>query len=51
VRILRNRREAMKPHGRVLVAETIIPRGNEPSTIKLIDANMLVVTGGIYRSF
>jgi SAM-dependent methyltransferase len=50
VRILRNCRDAMKPHGRVLVAETIIPPGNEPNTIKLIDANMLVVTGGVERT-
>jgi hypothetical protein len=40
----------MKPHGRVLVAETIIPPGNEPTTIKLIDAAMLVVTGGVERT-
>ncbi len=50
VRILRNCRDAMKPHGRILVAETIIPPGNEPTTIKLIDAAMLVVTGGIERT-
>lgn len=50
VRILRNCRDAMKPSGRVLVAETIIPPGNDPSTIKLIDANMLVVTGGTERT-
>lgn len=50
VRILRNCRDAMKPQGRVLVAETIIPPGNSPDTIKLIDANMLVVTGGIERT-
>jgi hypothetical protein len=49
-RILRNCRDAMKPQGRVLVAETIIPPGNERDTIKLIDANMLVVTGGIERT-
>lgn len=49
-RILRNCRDAMKPHGRVLVAETIIPPGNEPTTIKLIDAAMLVVTGGVERT-
>lgn len=48
--ILRNCRDAMKPNGRVLVAETIIPVGNEPNTIKLIDANMLVVTGGVERT-
>jgi SAM-dependent methyltransferase len=50
VRILRNCRDAMKPHGRVLVAETIVPPGNEPDTIKLIDANMLAVTGGVERT-
>ena len=50
VRILRNCRDAMKPQGRVLVAETIIPPGNESNTIKLIDAAMLVVTGGLERT-
>jgi len=50
VAILRNCRDAVTPHGRVLVAETIIPAGNEPSPIKLIDANMLVVTGGAERT-
>jgi SAM-dependent methyltransferase len=50
VRILRNCRDAMKPHGKVLVAETIIPPGNESNTTKLIDANMLVVTGGVERT-
>ncbi len=50
VAILRNCREAMAPHGKVLVAETIIPAGNEPNPIKLIDANMLVVTGGKERT-
>jgi len=48
--ILRNCRDAMTPHGKVLVAETIIPTGNEPDPIKLIDANMLVVTGGKERT-
>jgi hypothetical protein len=48
--ILRNCRNAMAPHGRVLVAETIIPTGNEPDSIKLVDANMLVVTGGVERT-
>jgi len=37
VRILRNCRDAMKPHGRVLVAETIILHGNEPNTIELVE--------------
>lgn len=50
VRILRNCRDAMNPHGKVLIAETIIPRGNESNPIKLIDAAMLVVTGGVERT-
>jgi hypothetical protein len=33
-----------------LVAETIIPADNEPNPIKLIDVNMLVVTGGKERT-
>jgi len=48
--ILRNCRDAMTPHGKVLIAETIIPAGNEPNPIKLIDANMLAVTGGLERT-
>jgi hypothetical protein len=48
--ILRNCRDAMAPQGRVLVAETIIPTGNEADSIKLVDANMLVVTGGVERT-
>jgi hypothetical protein len=48
--ILRNCRDAMAPQGRVPVAETIVPPGDEPDSIKLIDANMLVVTGGVERT-
>jgi len=33
--ILRNCRDAMAPHGRVLLAETIVPAGNEPKLQKL----------------
>jgi hypothetical protein len=44
--ILRKCREAMATQGRVLVAETIISPGDQPDTIKLVDANMLAVTGG-----
>jgi hypothetical protein len=48
--ILRNCRDVMAPRGRVLVAETIVPPGNEPDSIKLVDANMLVMTGGVERT-
>lgn len=50
IAILRRCRDAMTPKGRVLLAETLVPPGDEPHSIKLIDANMLVVTGGVERS-
>jgi SAM-dependent methyltransferase len=50
IQILRNCREALKPGGRVLIAETIVPAGNEIEPIKFIDVQMLVVTGGVERT-
>jgi SAM-dependent methyltransferase len=50
VRILDNCRRAMRPGGRILVAETVIPPGNAPDPIKVMDVNMLVVTGGRERT-
>ena len=38
------------PYGRVLVAETLVPPGDEPSQIKSIDVVMLAVTGGLERT-
>ena len=45
-RILRNCREALKPGGRILIAETIVSAGNNIEPIKFIDVQRLVVTGG-----
>jgi len=45
-RILRNCRRAMKPGGRVLVVETILPSGRRPSPAKLHDLEMLVFMSG-----
>ncbi len=50
VRILCNCRAAMKPGGRVLIAETVVTPGNDVEPIKFIDAQMLVVTGGMERT-
>jgi hypothetical protein len=50
VRIFTNCREAMAPGGRVLLLEKMVPSGNEPDPIKLMDVNMLAVTGGMERS-
>jgi hypothetical protein len=40
----------MKPGGRVLIAETPVSPGNDVEPIKFIDAQMLVVTGGMERT-
>jgi len=45
VSILRNCRDAMRPGGRVLVVETVIPSGNGPCFGKWLDLMMLVVGG------
>ncbi|SEB25259.1 methyltransferase [Variovorax sp. YR216] len=48
--ILRNCRKAMASNGRILLAETIIPAGNDPALIKAIDVTMLAVPGGLERT-
>jgi SAM-dependent methyltransferase len=44
--ILKNCQRAVTPGGRVLLVETVIPAGNDPSFGKLLDLEMLVVTEG-----
>ena len=48
--ILRNIHRAMQPDGKLLLVETVIPQGNEPSPAKLGDLHMLVMTGGCERT-
>lgn len=43
--ILRRCREAANPDGKILVIETVIPSGNEPSFGKWLDLMMLLVDG------
>jgi hypothetical protein len=50
VQILRTCRTAMARDARLLVAERVIPDGNEPAEAKLFDINMLVVVGGRERT-
>ncbi len=45
IAILGNCRDAMRPGGRVLVVESVIPSGNEPCFGKWLDLMMLVVGG------
>ncbi len=48
--ILSNVRRAIGPQGRLLVVESVIPPGNDPSFAKLLDLNMLVIPGGKERT-
>jgi len=48
-RILRNCRSAMRPGGRVVVVEIVVPAGNDPSFAKWMDL-MMITYGGKERS-
>jgi hypothetical protein len=48
--ILRNCRQAVGPGGRVLLAEMVIPPGNDGHIGKLLDLEMLVMVGGRERT-
>lgn len=45
VRILTNCRKAMKPDGKLLVVEAVIPPGNDPHPYKWLDLTMLMIGG------
>jgi hypothetical protein len=48
--ILGHCRRALPATGKVLIVESIIPPGNEPSFAKWLDVNMLVIPGGKERT-
>ena len=50
VKILSNCRHALPRTGTLLLIEPVIAPGNEPSPAKLLDLQMLVVTGGRQRT-
>ncbi len=50
IKILSNIRRVLAAHGKLLVVESVIPPGNEPSFGKLLDVNMLVIPGGRERT-
>ena len=50
VTILNNCRQALVRNGTLLLIEPVIAPGNEPSPAKLLDLQMLVVTGGRQRT-
>ena len=50
VKILQNIRRAMNEDGKVLIAEMVVPDGNEPSPAKGLDLVMLTIEGGKERT-
>lgn len=50
IRILSNCRKAMTRNGKVLIVDMIVPATNSPSFSKLLDLNMMVMTGGRERT-
>jgi SAM-dependent methyltransferase len=50
VAILKNCRAALKPGGKVLVVESVVPPGNEPGFVKWLDLTMLVIPEGKERT-
>jgi hypothetical protein len=50
ITILHNCRDALGPHGKLLLVEFVIPPGNGPFFGKLLDLNMLLIPGGMERT-
>lgn len=48
--VLSHIRTVIPPHGRLLVIETVVPAGNEPSPSKLFDMVMMAFPDGMERS-
>ena len=49
-KLLANCRDAMEPDGRVLLVENLVSNAQEAAFVKLLDLEMLVVTGGRERT-
>jgi O-methyltransferase domain len=50
IKILGHCRNGIRPGGRLLVVDQVVPAGNEPGVAKLMDLEMLVLPGGMERS-
>ena len=50
IKILQTIHRAMKSDGRLLIAEMVIPEGNEPHPGKMLDLEMLTSPGGVERT-
>ncbi len=50
IKILSNCRKAIRPGGRLLVVDQVVPPRNEPGLVKFMDLEMLVLPGGMERT-
>jgi hypothetical protein len=50
IRILSNCRKAIRPGGKLLIADQVLPPRNEPGIGKLMDLEMMVLPGGLERT-
>jgi len=50
IQILSNCRKGIRPGGRLLVVDQVVPGRNEPGVSKLMDLEMLVLPGGMERT-
>ena len=50
ITILKNCRAALKPGGKVVVVESVVPTGNEPCFVKWLDLTMLTIPEGKERT-
>lgn len=50
IAILRHCAQSMARDGKILVIEALVPPGNEPSPVKFLDLQMLIMNGGRQRT-
>lgn len=50
LKILQNCRSAITDSGKLLIVEMIVPPGNDPAYVKLLDLEMLMIPGGLERT-
>lgn len=50
LRVLRSSRAAIEDGGRLVLIEMVVPEGDTPDMVHLMDLNMLVMTGGLERT-
>ena len=50
VQILKNCRKGINPGGRLLILEWVLPEGDTPHVAKVVDINMMMLTGGEERT-